>query len=359
MAFNGLNAGMGDLARLSAARTRSISAENPDGAVGRGDLATEGTGAQAARDLGLGWKVSPSIHIEACELVTLADIAGPGAIQHIWFAVSHESWRNLVLRFYWDEEQTPSIEVPFGDFFCNGWNVHCTVSSLAIAVNPVAGFNSYWQMPFRKHARVTLENIGAKRVTCYYQITWTETDIPADAGYLHAQWRRSNPLPAGEVFIMLDGVRGQGHYVGTYMAWGSNSSGWWGEGEIKFYMDGDEAHPTICGTGTEDYFGGAWGFELPKGSYSEFCSPYSGMPQVLRPDGYFQSQARFGLYRWHILDPIRFQQDLRVTMQALGWRSGKRYLLLQDDIASTVFWYQSEPHAPFPALPDVDGLEVA
>ena len=220
-------------------------------------------------------------------------------------------------------------------------------------------FNSYWQMPFRKHARVTLENIGAERVTCYYQITWAETDIPADAGYLHAQWRRSNPLPAGEVFTMLDGVRGQGHYVGTYMAWGSNSSGWWGEGEIKFYMDGDEAHPTICGTGTEDYFGGAWGFELPKGSYSEFCSPYSGMPQVLRPDGYFQSQARFGLYRWHILDPIRFQQDLRVTMQALGWRSGKRYLLLQDDIASTVFWYQSEPHAPFPALPDVDGLEVA
>ncbi len=359
MAFNGLNAGMADLARLSAARTRSISAENPDGAVGRGDLATEGTGAQAARDLGLGWKVSPSIHIEAGELVILADIASPGAIQHIWFAVSHESWRNLVLRFYWDEEQTPSIEVPFGDFFCNGWNVHCTISSLAIAVNPVAGFNSYWQMPFRQHARVTLENIGAERVTCYYQITWAETDIPADAGYLHAQWRRSNPLPAGEVFTMLDGVRGQGHYVGTYMAWGSNSSGWWGEGEIKFYMDGDEAHPTICGTGTEDYFGGAWGFELPKGSYSEFCSPYSGMPQVLRPDGYFQSQARFGLYRWHILDPIRFQQDLRVTMQALGWRSGKRYLLLQDDIASTVFWYQSEPHAPFPALPDVDGLGVA
>ncbi len=358
MVFNGLNSGMGDLARLSAARTRSISAENPDGAVGRGDLATEGTGAQAARDLGVGWKVSPSIHIAAGELVTLADIAGPGAIQHIWFAVSHESWRNLVLRFYWDEEQTPSIEVPFGDFFCNGWNVHCTVSSLAIAVNPVAGFNSYWQMPFRQHARVTLENIGAARVTCYYQITWAETDIPADAGYLHAQWRRSNPLPGGEVFTLLDGVRGQGHYVGTYMAWGSNSSGWWGEGEIKFYMDGDGAHPTICGTGTEDYFGGAWGFQLPKGSYSEFCSPYSGMPQVLRPDGYFQSQARFGLYRWHILDPIRFQQDLRVTMQALGWRSGKRYLLLQDDIASTVFWYQSEPHAPFPALPDVDALEV-
>ena len=357
MAFNGLVTGMSDLARLSDARTRSISAENPDGARGRGDLATEGTGAQAARDLGQGWKVSPSIHIAGGACVTLADIAGPGAIQHIWFAVSHGSWRQMVIRFYWDEEDCPSIEVPFGDFFCSGWNRHSTISSLAIAVNPIAGFNSYWQMPFRKRARVTLENIGDETITCYYQITWAETDIPEDAACLHAQWRRNNPLPYGQVHTLLEGVKGQGHYVGTYMAWGSNNSGWWGEGEIKFYMDGDE-HPTICGTGTEDYFGGAWAFRMPDGEYGEFSSPYSGMPQVLRSDGFEQSQTRFGLYRWHILDPIRFREDLRVTIQALGWRSGRRYLPLQDDIASVAWWYQTEPHAPFPQLPDADGLEV-
>ncbi|MCE2490634.1 MAG: DUF2961 domain-containing protein [Anaerolineae bacterium] len=357
MAFNGLVSGMSDLVRLSDARTRSISAENPDGARGRGDLASDGTGAQAARDLGQGWKVSPSIRIAAGERVTLADIDGPGALQHIWFAVSHGSWRQMVLRFYWDREETPSIEVPFGDFFCNGWNVHCTISSLAIAVNPIAGFNSYWQMPFRRHARVTLENIAEETFTCYYQITWTETDISDDAAYLHAQWRRSNPLPYGEVHTLVDGVLGQGHYVGTCMAWGSNNNGWWGEGEIKFYMDGDE-HPTICGTGTEDYFGGAWAFRMPNGAYGEFSSPYSGMPQVLGPDGFERSQMRFGLYRWHILDPIRFQEDLRVTIQALGWRSGRRYLPLQDDIASVAWWYQAEPHAAYPQLPDADGLEV-
>jgi hypothetical protein len=150
--------------------------------------------------------------------------------------------------------------------------------------------------------------------------------------------------------------------VGTYIAWGVNNSGWWGEGEIKFYLDGDQDFPTICGTGTEDYFGGAWNFEHPLGQYGAFSAPYSGMPQVIRPDGLYRSQQRFGLYRWHIMDPVRFQQDLRVTIQALGWRSaleGKgRYLPEQDDIASTAFWYQAEPHAPFPALPDANGLEV-
>ena len=358
MSFNGLTTGMGDLARLSGARTWSISAENPDGAKGRGGMASEGTGARAARDLGVGWKVAPSIHVAAGERATLADIRGQGAIQHIWFAVSHGSWRSMVLRFYWDGEETPSIELPFGDFFCNGWNVHCTVNSLAVAVNPIAGFNSYWQMPFHSQARITLENIGQERITCYYQITGAETDISADSACLHAQWRRSNPLQYGDEHTLLDGVRGQGHYVGTYMAWGSNNSGWWGEGEIKFYMDGDDEFPTICGTGTEDYFGGAWGFHMPDDTYGVFCAPFSGMPQVLRPDGFNRSQTRFGLYRWHILEPIRFQQDLRVTMQALGWRSGNRYLLLQDDIASVSWWYQAEPHASFPELPDADGLEV-
>jgi hypothetical protein len=357
--YNGLNLSLGNLSRLSNAETRSISAENFTGEKGRGGTATEGAGARASRELGQGWKVSPCIYIQPRQTVTLADIAGPGAIQHIWLTVAPNWWRRLVIRFYWDDEETPSIETPLGDFFCNGWSARCNVNSLAVCVNPAGGFNCYWEMPFRKRARITLENLEDETVNgFYYQITYTLTDIPADAAYLHAQWRRSNPLPYMQEHTLLDGVRGQGHYVGTYLAWGVNNNGWWGEGEIKFFMDGDKDFPTICGTGTEDYFGGAWNFEFPPGQYGVFSTPYSGLPQVIKPDGLYQSQQRFGMYRWHIMDPIRFKQDLRVTIQALGWRSEGRYLPLQDDIASTAFWYQTEPHTPFPVLPEKNALEV-
>ncbi|MEP7294180.1 MAG: glycoside hydrolase family 172 protein, partial [Chloroflexota bacterium] len=268
-------------------------------------------------------------------------------------------WRRLVIRFYWDGEESPSIEVPLGDFFCSGWGVHCNVTSLPVAVNPAGGFNSYWEMPFRKGARITLENLADEEVKgFYYQFTYTLTDVPDDVAYLHAQWRRSNPLPYATVHTLLDGVQGQGQYVGTYIAYGVNNNGWWGEGEIKFFIDDDQEFPTLCGTGTEDYFGGAWNFEYPKGEYGVFSSPYSGLPQVIKPDGLYQSQQRFGMYRWHIPDPIRFQKALRVTIQALGWRSEGRYLPMQDDIASTAFWYQTEPHAPFPTFPERNLLEV-
>jgi hypothetical protein len=350
---------LGNLSLLSNAQTRSISAENFTGEKGKGGMATEGTGANAARDLGQGWKVSPSIHIQPNETATLAEIEGSGAIQHIWLTVHPSHWRNLILRMYWDGEETPSVEVPLGDFFANGWCVRCNVQSLPVAVNPAGGFNCYWEMPYRKSACITVESLSKEPILgFYYQITYTLTDVPDNAAYFHAQWRRSNPLPYKTVHTLVDGIKGQGQYVGTYIAWGVNNNGWWGEGEIKFYMDGDDAFPTIAGTGTEDYFGGAWNFEHPKGEYGVFSAPFSGLPQVIKPDGLYQSQQRFGLYRWHVMDPIRFQQDLRVTIQALGWRSGGRYLPLQDDIASTVFWYQSEPHAPFPPLPDADGLEV-
>jgi hypothetical protein len=357
--FNGLGMHLGNLSLLSNAQTRSISAENFKGEKGKGGMATEGTGAQAARDLGQTWKVSPSIHIQPRETATLAEIAGPGAIQHIWLTVHPEHWRKLIFRFYWDGEASPSVEVPIGDFFCNGWGVRCNITSLAVAVNPAGGFNSYWEMPFRKSARITVENITDDEIRgFYYQITYALTEVPDNAAYFHAQWRRSNPLPYKTDHTLVEGIKGQGHYVGTYIAWGVNNNGWWGEGEIKFFMDGDKDFPTIAGTGTEDYFGGAWNFEHPKGEYGVFTGPYTGLPQVIKPDGLYLSQQRFGMYRWHITDPIRFQQDLRVTIQALGWRSGRRYLPLQDDIASTAYWYQTEPHAPFPALPDKDGLEV-
>ena len=259
----------------------------------------------------------------------LADIEGAGAIQQIWMTPAGVRWRDLILRVYWDGQDQPSVEAPLGDFFACGWGRYAQVSSLAVCVNPGRAFNCYWEMPFRKaRAPDARESRSRSEAILYCQINYALTDVPEDAAYFHAQFRRANPLPYKEDYTILDGVRGRGHYVGTYMAWGVNNSGWWGEGEIKFYLDGDE-FPTICGTGTEDYFCGAYNFDagtvdptFPR-AYVEFTTPYAGLPQVIRPDGIYQSQQRFGLYRWHIMDPIRFESDLRVTIQALGWRTEK------------------------------------
>jgi hypothetical protein len=356
-AFNGLNMSLGNLARLSRAKSRSISPENFTGEKGKAGMSIEGPAARCARDLGQGWKISPYVRVAPHSTFVLANIQGPGAIQSIWMTPTG-NWRYSILRIYWDGESAPSVECPVGDFFANGWGKTALIRSLPVAVNPGSGFNCYWEMPFRKSCLMTLENIAEEEMTVYYQINYTLTDVPEDAAYFHVQFRRQNPLPYKEVYTLVDGVKGWGQYVGTYMAWGVNNNGWWGEGEIKFFMDGDAEFPTICGTGTEDYFCGSYNFEYPKGSYCEFTGPYTGVPQVIRPDGLYISQQRFGMYRWHIMDPVRFEKDLKVTIQALGWRSGGRYLPMQDDIASAVFWYQTEPHAPFPALPDRDYLEV-
>lgn len=354
--FNGLYLNMGNLPTLSRAKTRSISAENFTGEKGKGGMSVDGLAKNAARDLGQGWKVSPYIFIEPKQTFVLAEIQGAGAIQQIWMTPAG-NWRFSILRFYWDGEKEPSVEVPVGDFFACGWGKYAQVSSLPVCVNPGSAFNCYWLMPFRKSCKITFENLDDNKMTLYYQINYTLTEIPEDAAYFHAQFRRTNPVPYRSVYTILDGVKGWGHYVGTYMCWGSNSSGWWGEGEIKFYIDGDKDFPTICGTGTEDYFCGSYGFVVDN-KYKEYTTPYAGMPQVLSPDGLWNSQQRFGLYRWHIMDPVRFENDLKVTMQALGWMSGGRYLPLQDDISSVAFWYQKEPHASFPKLPDKDYLEI-
>lgn len=347
---------MGNLYRVSDARTRSISPENFTGEKGKGGMATEGTGKNASRDLGQGWKVSPSVEIKSKTTFTLAEISGSGAIQHIWMTPTGK-WRYSILRMYWDDEKEPSVEVPVGDFFCMGWQQYAPLNSLAVTVNPGSAFNCYWTMPFRRKCRITMENIAEESMILYYQIDYTLTDVPDDAAYFHAQFRRVNPQPYKQVYTVADNIKGKGQYVGTYMAWGVNSNGWWGEGEMKFFMDGDKEFPTIAGTGLEDYFCGSYNFDV-KGKYQEFSTPYTGLHQVIRPDGTYQSQQRFGMYRWHITDPIRFDKDLRITVQALGWRDGGRYLPLKDDIASTVFWYQTEPHAAFPKLPTKDELEV-
>ncbi|NKB66357.1 MAG: DUF2961 domain-containing protein [Candidatus Latescibacteria bacterium] len=349
---------MHNLSRLTEHQSRSISPENFTGAKGGGGRATEGTGAERAKDLGPGWKISPSVKVAAGTTFELADITGPGTIEQIWLTPTG-NWRFSILRFYWDDQEHPSVECPIGDFFACGWGQYAPVSSLAVCVNPGSAFNCYWPMPFGRRCRITLENIADEDMVVYYQINYALGPIDEQAGYFHAQFRRVNPLPYKEVFTIADGIQGQGQYVGTYMAWGVNNSGWWGEGEIKFYLDGDRDYPTNCGTGTEDYFCGSYNFENRQTrQYQEFTTPYAGMPQVLRPDGVYQSQTRFGLYRWHLTDPVRFQTDLRITIQALGWRSGARYLPLQDDLASVAFWYQTLPSAPFPELPDRDYLEI-
>ncbi len=276
MAFNGLGLHLGNLSLLSGAQTRSISPENFTGEKGQAGKATEGTGASCARDLGQGWKISPSIKIAAGEVRELAHIEGPGAIQQIWMTPSGH-WRHAILRFYWDDQETPSVECPVGDFFACGWQKYAQVSSLAVCVNPGSAFNCYWEMPFRKRCRITMENIAPTNMTLYYQINYTLTDVPEDAAYFHAQFRRTNPLPYKDVYTILDGVQGQGQFVGTYMAWQVNNTGWWGEGEIKFFMDGDDEFPTICGTGTEDYFCGSYNFEnQATKQYQEFTHALCG-----------------------------------------------------------------------------------
>ncbi len=347
------------LSRLRSVHTRSISPENFDGSVGGGARATEGTGAACARDLGVGWKVSPSVPVKGGETFTLAEIDEPGVIQHIWITTHTDHWRTLVLRAYWDGAEEPAIEVPYGDFFCNGWGVFAQVDSQMVAANPNGGFNSYWPMPFRKGARLTIENTSDAEAIVYYQITYETGGDYSEEAYFHAQWRRSNPLDEAVPHTILEGVTGQGHYVGTYIAWGVNSMGWWGEGEIKFYMDDDTEHPTICGTGTEDYFGGAWNFDIPGKGYTAFTTPYLGMPQVIRPDGLYVSQQRFGMYRWHVADPVRFATGLpKVDIQALGWKSAGRYLPLRDDIASTAFFYLDTPTANRPSAPGFEEMEI-
>jgi hypothetical protein len=356
--FDGIQNNLGNLFLLSDAKSRSISPENFSGEKGKGGMAKpgEGTASDAARDLGQGWKLNPFIKIAKGQTFTLAEINGSGAINHIWMTPTG-NWRFSMLRIYWDDEKEPSVECPVGDFFGMGWGEYAPLQSLAVCVNPGSAFNCYWQMPFRKKCKITMQNIDDKEMRLYYQVDYCETAVPKNASYFHAQFHRTNPVKYKDVYTIVDQIKGKGQYVGTYLAWQVNNNGWWGEGEIKFYIDGDKEFPTICGTGTEDYFCGSYNFDR-NGKYTEFCTPYSGLHQVIRPDGAYRANQRFGLYRWHIADPIRFDNDLKVTIQALGWTGDGRYLPLRDDIASVAYWYQTEPHQTFPALPTKDELEV-
>jgi len=358
--------GLGNLSKLSNAKTRSISPENFSGGKGKGGMAVpnekeavrnQANASKAARELGVGWKVNPYVHIGAGETFTLAEIDGSGIIQHIWMTPTG-NWSQSIIRFYWDGETEPSVEAPVGAFFGMGWNKYAPLNSLAMTVNPGSAFNSYWQMPFRKKCKITMENVSIHPMVLYYQVNYAETEVGNDEAYFHAQYRRSHPTE-GSLHTILDGVKGKGHYVGTYLAVGVNNTGWWGEGEVKFFLDGDKEFATIVTTGLEDYFCGSYNFENKETRrYQEFTTPYAGLHQVIRPDGIYDSQQRFGMYRWHILDPVRFDGDLKVTVQDLGWRSEDRYLPQKSDIISVAYWYQTEPHGKFKPLPGKNGIEI-
>ncbi len=355
-AGGGLSTGLEGLSQIDPdAVSRSISPENFSGAKGQGGMATEGTGKHASSELGQGWKVSPSVVIKAGTTFTLADIRGPGSINHIWMTPTG-NWRHSILRIYWDGETNASVECLVGDFFACGLGAYCQISSLAVCVNPGSAFNCYWPMPFHKRARVTMENIGSNNMTLYYQMDYTLGKVGADAGCFHAQFRSEQPMATPGLYTIVDGVQGQGQYVGTYLAITVPGTGWWGEGEIKFYLDGDTKFPTICGTGTEDYFCGSYNFENPAThKYQTFSTPYSGLAQVIPADETYKPGQRFGLYRWHITDPVRFRNNLKVTIQVLGWKEHGLYDPLSAEISSVAFWYQKEPHVAFGRVPELGG----
>ena len=343
--------------------SRSISAENKKGEKGRGaleDILPEEAATHPARELGKGWKVRPSLNVASQETLTLAEIEGPGIIRHLWIVNAGEpiSFRDLILRIYWEDSETPQVECPYGDFFFNGWNERFLVNSATVLVNHAHGFNSFWSMPFRKKARITIENRSKISQAIYYQIDYHLCELPENIGYLHAQFRRTNPLPYKQDYTILNRVNGKGVYVGTYLAYGANNNGWWGEGEVKFFMDGDTDYPTICGTGTEDYFLASHNFEDQTAQkYHGFTSLYAGF-HPLKTDNVYISQQRFDMYRLHINDGIYFEKDIRVTLQSIGWRSEGRFHPQQDDIASVAFFYLDRPSTLPDALPGRDELEI-
>jgi hypothetical protein len=350
--------------------TRQISPENPTGEKGKAcmwepnpeDPFLEHSG--PALDLGKGNKVRPFISIKSGETATLADIEGMGVINYFFITSSQENYSELVLRIFWDDEESPSVECPLGAFFAMGHDfAPHLVNSIPVVVAPKKGCNCYWQMPFRKKARFTLTNEGpVDAFIVAYKIQYKLKKVDKSAGYFHAQYRKSITSVDNPNYTIVDNIKGKGTYIGTYLAWNALSSNWWGEGEVKFYIDGDSEYPTMADTGTEDYFAGAWGFSNMDTSDNEtfqnneqaFSYPFVGMPlaKIVNDRG----PRKFSLYRWHMLDSIGFESDLKVTVQTIGWYPNfpkfKRYKPLSEDIASVAYWYQEEPHAPFPTLPD-------
>lgn len=322
--------------------SRSITWENPTG--------EKGTGGQAASQLGPTRKGAPCItDIKNGQTVTLMDYQGCGIIRHIWLTLSPRSpqhLRNLILRMYWDGSTVPSVEVPLGDFFGTAHGRMVELSSAYMTCPRGRGFNCFFPMPFATGARITVENDlpdGKSLGALFYQIDFEKRDrLPAGSGRFHAQFRRQNPTILKSDYVVLDGVEGPGAFVGCVIGVRTLSGNWWGEGEMKFYLDGDGEFPTICGTGAEDYFCAAYGMGL-------YQTLYHGCTLNLEND-FFQTPL-VSMYRWHGPDPIYFNKDLKATIQQIGWGQGGLYER-SDDYCSVAYWYQAKPISRIPPLPD-------
>ncbi|WP_368188979.1 glycoside hydrolase family 172 protein [Blautia sp. 1033sp1_1033st1_G9_1033SCRN_220408] len=333
--------------------SRAINGENPTGEKGKGGM--------ASGSLGKGRKGHPCFtDIAPGSTTVLADIHGCGVINHIWITVDNKTsqgdcfvLRDLILQMIWDEEEYPAVEVPLGDFFCCGFGKECMVNSYPIAVVPSRGLNCYFPMPFRKRAQIRLISQHKNPVPAFfYQIDYCLYDsLPDPVFYFHAKWNREPVTCKKKDYTILDGVHGKGIYVGTYIALQTLERYWWGEGEVKFYLDGDKDYPTICGTGMEDYVGGSWSFASPEpGKMKEqtYSTPFLGYPYYSAHDDltthpYHNDDCppMRGMYRFHIPDPIYFQEDIRVTVQQIGM-SHNGLFERQDDVSSVAYWYQME-----------------
>jgi hypothetical protein len=302
--------------------------------------------------------------IPAGGTISLLDASGPGIVTHIWITIaSPEQYhlKKLVLRMYWDDEASPSVEAPIGDFFGLGLGDYFQFDSIPLSVAPDKALNCFFSMPFRKRARITVTNQGGEGVDAFYfniDYQALHHDLPADTMYFHAQYRQatpakgwtnqweSNDAPAVNEKKNLDGennyvwleATGQGHFVGVTMSVLQNQDGWWGEGDDMFFVDGEKL-PSINGTGSEDYFLGAWDFGGHPFSYALFGAPVVGTEFA---------GSRSSVYRFHLDSPIPFTKSLRATIEH-GHANHR-----SDNFFSVAYWYQKEPHAAFPALPSVE-----
>jgi len=312
--------------------SRSICFENPTGAPGEG-------GKEASR-LGVGRKGAPSISLKAGREVQLCDIEGPGTIRHIWMTTQRDTLnlRSLVIRAWWDNQGHPSIECPISDFMGFAHGKVMPYYSAVHSLGQNAGMNIWLPMPFAKRAKITLTNEGEKDVPLYYQIDYTIADKhPDDVGRLHVLFRRENPTTMKKDFVMLPQRKNKGRFIGVVIGVRNLTPGqWWGEGEIKIYMDGDTDFPTICGTGSEDYV----------------CLSYGMQQTPYLYNGCSLNENNFvSMYRWHLPDPISWRNECRITIQQIAWKDGLAET--QDDWSCATFWYEPLPSAPLPQMPDV------
>ncbi len=319
--------------------TVSFSAENPTGA--------RGAGGQEASRLGVGRKGRPRIHVAPGDTAEIADISGPGTIRHIWMAGStmrdfdkstgHVALRSSVIRIYWDGQSHPSIECPLGDFFGVAHAKVVPFQSAVHSVSEFGGVNIWLPMPFARQARITLSNEADADLRIYYQIDCTRNDpLPDHFGRLHACFRRENPTTEGKDFEILPKRQGEGRFMGAVIGVRPLAPNWWGEGEVKFYLDGDTEFPTLCGTGSEDYICLAFGVQQ---------TPFLYHGASLAGDEFVTA------YRWHLPDPIYWKKDIRVTMQQIGYEPGTGLVERSDDWCAVPFWYEPIPSDPLPPLP--------